>query len=60
MDLDLDLNRQIHNWIMPNPELSVPSMIGIGASDYFQRHPELTTRQESSTDLTDYYFRHNR
>jgi len=41
-----------------HPELSVPAVLGLGASDYFQRHPELTVSAEASVDMTDYYFRH--
>ena len=41
-----------------HPELSVPAVIGLGASDYFQRHTVLTAPAGASVDRTDYYFRH--
>src|SRR5215211_2264211 len=41
-----------------HPELSVPAILGLGASDYFQRHPELTAPADASVDMTDYFFRH--
>jgi hypothetical protein len=41
-----------------HPELTIPAVIGSGASDYFQRHPELSAPAKSSVDTTDYFFRH--
>ena len=34
------------------------SVLGVGASDYFQRHAELIAPAQSTTDTSDYYFRH--
>lgn len=39
-------------------ELSVSSVIGMGAPDYFQRHPELIAPVEAAFDQSDYFFRH--
>ena len=46
------------DYFQRHPELTVPSVIGLGAPDYFQRHPELTIPSIPGLDASDYFQRH--
>lgn len=51
-------NTAFSDYYQRHLELSVSSVIGMGAPDYFQRHPELIAPVEASVDESDYFFRH--